>query len=138
MTRALEISPELDNGRCGLGLIALHEGAFADALERFRECPNEKLRLQGEALALHSLGRRVEAQRSLDRLIKRYMEVAPFLIAGVYAWRGQRSRALDWVERAYALRDPRTVQIKHNPILRSLRGEPRWDALLRKMNLPPD
>ena len=138
MERALEISPDLVLGQCGLGFVSLQEGNLAVALDTFRKCPLETHRLSGEAMTLHSLGQRAQAQEALDRLIARYSEVASFQIATVYAWRGERSRSLDWLERAYALRDTRIGALKGNPILRRLHGEPRFKALLGKMNLPPD
>jgi Tfp pilus assembly protein PilF len=53
-----------------------------------------------------------------------------------YAMAGDRARALDWLEKACAERDPNVMYLGINPVLDSLRAEPRFQALLRKMNLP--
>jgi len=53
-----------------------------------------------------------------------------------YLMAGDRARALDWLETAYAERDPQMLFIGVNPVLSPLRAEPRFQALLRKMNLP--
>ncbi len=53
-----------------------------------------------------------------------------------YAMVGDRSRALDLLERAYAWRDPNIPFMSCLPIFDPLRTEPRFQALLRKMNLP--
>ena len=58
-----------------------------------------------------------------------------YQIAEVYAWRGETERALDWLERAYAQRDGGMVDIKVDPRVASLHGQPRYDALLRAMDL---
>ena len=53
-----------------------------------------------------------------------------------YAMAGDRALALDWLERAYADRDPNMPFIGVNPIFDPLRAEPRFQTLLRQMNLP--
>ena len=59
-----------------------------------------------------------------------------FDAASSYAMAGDRARALDWLEKAYAERDPNMPYISCLPIFDPLRAEPRFQALLRKMNLP--
>ena len=49
---------------------------------------------------------------------------------------GDHAHALDWLEKAYADRDPNTPSIGCNPMFDSVRTDPRFQALLRKMNLP--
>jgi hypothetical protein len=60
-----------------------------------------------------------------------------------YAWRGERDKAIEWLERAYRQRDgglvavlPWVSRVKWNPVFRSLQDDPRYSALLGKMNLP--
>ncbi len=53
-----------------------------------------------------------------------------------YTMAGDRALALDWLEKAYTDRDPSMPFIGCTPIFDPLRGEPRFQALLRKMNLP--
>jgi len=53
-----------------------------------------------------------------------------------YAMAGDLALSLDWLERAYADRDPNLPFIGCNPIFDPLRAEPRFQALLQKMNLP--
>jgi hypothetical protein len=59
-----------------------------------------------------------------------------FDAAGNYAIAGDRARALDLLERAYAERDPNMPYIGCMPFFDPLRAEPRFQALLRRMNLP--
>ena len=54
----------------------------------------------------------------------------------MYAWRGETDRALEWLERAHAQRDGGLILVKVDPLLRGLRGNPRYTALIRKINLP--
>ncbi len=62
----------------------------------------------------------------------------PMDAAENYAMAGDRARALDMLERAYAEGEPNIVYIGVNPIFDPLRAEPLFQALLRKMNLPLD
>jgi hypothetical protein len=57
-------------------------------------------------------------------------------IAELYAYRGQSDEAMSWLDRAYAQKDPELATIKGEWLLRSLESDPRYKALLRKMNLP--
>jgi serine/threonine-protein kinase len=49
---------------------------------------------------------------------------------------GDRARALDWLERSYAEGVANLPYIGIDPVNDPLRNEPRFQALLRKMNLP--
>jgi hypothetical protein len=60
----------------------------------------------------------------------------PFSVAEVYAYRGEADTALQWLDRAYAQRDPSLYLIKGDPLLKNLESDPRFKAFLRKMNLP--
>jgi len=53
-----------------------------------------------------------------------------------YVIAGDRERALDWLEKAYEERAPSMPYIGCNPLFDPLRSEPRFQALLRRMNLP--
>jgi hypothetical protein len=50
--------------------------------------------------------------------------------------RGDRSAALDWLDRAYRERDPNLMWVKLDPTTKSLADEPRFKALLRRTKLP--
>ena len=62
----------------------------------------------------------------------------PYVIASVYAWCGDRDGALGWLEKAIAEHDDDLVTLKVDPLFRSIRGDPRYLAMIRKMNFPPD
>ena len=95
---------------------------------------DEGFRLAGQAEAEYSLGHIDVSQRILEELIAK--KAPPFGIAGVYAWRGEKDKAFEWAERAYAERDMGITWLKIDTYFRGLRGDPRYKALLRKMNLP--
>ena len=95
-------------------------------------------KLSRQAAALHDLGRTAEAQRLINELIARHGHDGAFQIAEAYAWFGHLDKAFEWLDRAYVQRDGGLRAVKYSPLLRGLRGDPRYAALLKKMNLPPD
>jgi hypothetical protein len=76
------------------------------------------------------------SQQALDEAIAKDARDAAYQIAQVFAWRGERTKAFEWLERAYSQRDAGLVSIKADPLLKSLHADPRFDALRRKLKLP--
>jgi TolB-like protein/Flp pilus assembly protein TadD len=132
--RALAIAPNSIRARNNLGDLELFENRPEEALAVFRKIEDEHFSSTGRARAEYSLGHAEASQRILKQLIAR--EDDAYGTARVYAWRGEKNQALESLERAYAQRDPGITWIKIDPFFRSLRGDPRYNALLQKMNLP--
>jgi hypothetical protein len=120
-----------------LASVLLLQGRAADALATSRRLSFEPYRLTLVALAEHALGHARESQEALDLLVARWRRVAAFQVAEVHAWRGERDLAFEWLERAYAQHDPGLCWLKTDALLRPLGDDPRFAALLRKMNLSP-
>jgi serine/threonine-protein kinase len=59
-------------------------------------------------------------------------------IGSHYLLAGDNARALDWLEQAHEDRDPNLPYISCNPICDPVRSDQRFQALLRRMNLPAD
>jgi len=136
LDRALELNPDSEIVPVTRFQVSLQEGVAERALD---EAANARRPcLWCVAMAQHSLGRPVESQQALDALLKSSAAVTPYRIASVYAWRGERDRAFEWLGRAVAQRHPDLVFVKNDPVLRGLRGDPRFTALLQKMRLPLD
>jgi serine/threonine-protein kinase len=132
LRRLIEILPEADFPLSWLGILRLYEGNAKEALVTFQSLSEERLRLFGVALAEHTLGHAKESQQALDQLIA---EGAPaYAVAEIYAWRGEKDKAFEWLDRAYQRHTG--SDLRHDPLVTSLHGDPRFAALLRKMNLP--
>jgi serine/threonine protein kinase/tetratricopeptide (TPR) repeat protein len=85
-------------------------------------------------------GLRNEAQAVLEELITqgRTTYVPPAALAAVYRGLGEVDQALEWLEKGVEERDMFAVGgFKCEPRYILLRGHPRYQALLRKMNLQP-
>jgi adenylate cyclase len=61
---------------------------------------------------------------------------AAYDVAQCVLYAGDTARALDWLEKAYEMRDPNMPYLGVLPIYDPLRSDPRFQALLRKMGLP--
>jgi Flp pilus assembly protein TadD len=87
----------------------------------------------GHALAV--TGARLESRKVLDKMVSlsqgRY--VPPSFIVVVYVGLGDRDRAFQWFEKAYA---ERSVQIWVRPDPRLIRSDPRFKHLMKRMGLP--
>jgi hypothetical protein len=81
------------------------------------------------------LGRRKESDASLAELLAKYSKNGPYQIAAVYAFRGEKDRAFEWLDRAYAEHDAGITEMKTDPLLVNLHGDDRYKAMLSKMHL---
>ena len=134
--RALEINPESAYALNDLGMIQLLQGHAAEALETFRKIETGMFRLTSLAMVEHTLGHAKESQQALDEAIAKHASDAAYQIAEAYAWRGEKDKAFEWLERAYRQEDGGLSAVKLDPLLVSIRSDPRFHALLRKINLP--
>ena len=119
-----------------LGFVELLAGQPAMALALF-EKRDGWIRLMGLALAHHDLGHAKQAQEALDGLLA-LPEPPAYQLAQVYARWGDRDGAFAQLERGLASADAGMRYLKYDPLLRDLRGDPRYATLLKKMNLPLD
>ena len=76
-------------------------------------------------------------QKAADTLAARSRTtfVLPWDIASWYAYAGDKNRSLDWLERAYEVRDPNLPYL-WLPDFDFLRSDPRFRDLLQRMKLP--
>ena len=135
LRKSLELSPDMDNAHALLSRIALAQSQPQLALSEIEKEPHEGFRFSGLPLVYHALGRKKESDASLAQLLAKYSKDAPYQIAAAYAFRGEKDRAFEWLDRAYALRDPGLTEIKADPLLANLRGDGRYKAMLMKMRL---
>ena len=136
LNRALALAPEHAYAPLDLGLVSLLEGNPVAALAEFARTPLEPFRLTGVVMAEHDLGHVAASHQTLDTLIARHAEGYAYQISEAYAWRGESDRAFAWLERACAQRDAGLQRIKYDPTLRTLRNDPRYQALIKKLGLP--
>ena len=83
-------------------------------------------------------GRNDEAEALIKELKEtaRHRYVSGFFFAEAYVGLGQRKQAITWLERAYEEHDQWMVFANSYPGLDRLRSEPRFQALMHRMNFP--
>ncbi len=136
LRRCLEINPESSFGGHHVAILQLLEGNAVEALATARKIGIEAFRLTDVAMAEHSLGHAKESQQALDELIAKHASDGAYQVAEAFAWRGEKDKAFEWLERAYQQRDGGLSEVKVDLLLDRLHGDPRFKALLKKMNLP--
>jgi eukaryotic-like serine/threonine-protein kinase len=62
----------------------------------------------------------------------------PFDIANCYAMAGERDTTIEWLEKGFEVRDPNMPYVGLYPVFDDLRPDPRFQDLLRRMNLPAE
>ena len=137
LNRSFEINPDGMYIHWHLGVLELLSSEPQKALTHFRQIKTQDLRLAGIAIAEHALHHATESQAALNELIATLPHEAADQIAEAFAWRGDRDKAFEWLERAYAQRDGGISDVKTDPLLAGLRSDPRYPAFLRKLGLPP-
>jgi len=135
LQKALELNPQHAFAHVGLGQILLAQGHRQEALAQMQQETADWGRLQGEAFAYYSLGRRQESDAALRELIAAHANDSAFQIAEVYAYRGEVDKAIQWLDRAYEQHDSGLIGLKLDPLFKSLHQHPRYIEILKKMRL---
>lgn len=136
LRRAIDLNPDLWNGHIFLSEIYILQGRPQDALPEIERVRLDSTRVLLYAIAYHALGRKKESNAALSELIAKYHRGSEYAIAEVYSFRNQPDEAFEWLERAYGERNSGLIITKVDPLLKNLGHDPRYAALLKKLNLP--
>jgi TolB-like protein/DNA-binding winged helix-turn-helix (wHTH) protein/Tfp pilus assembly protein PilF len=134
--KALELNPDVTSGHMLLSQIYVMQRRPQDALPEIELVPYHSWRAFVSAIVYQAVGREKDSETALSELIAKYHEDGAYQIAMVYAFRDQSDKAFEWLDRAYAQHDGGLIGMKVEPLLKSLHGDPRFAAFLKKLNLP--
>ena len=136
--RVTELNSSAPWAHAGLGLSYLLQNKFEEAATEAQADAGEWARLLIVSCARWAQKRVPESDAALNELIKNEAETAAFQVAEAYAYRGDKDKAFEWLERARRQRDPGLGNLLKDPLLENLRNDPRWNAFLHKMGLAND
>ena len=136
--RVVELNPAAPWAHAGLGLSYLLENKFEEAATAAQAEAGEWARLLIVSCARWGQKRVTESDAALAQLTANESETAAYQIAEVYAYRGDKDRAFEWLERARRQRDPGLASLRKDPLLPNLHDDPRWNAFLHTMGLADD
>jgi TolB-like protein/DNA-binding winged helix-turn-helix (wHTH) protein/Tfp pilus assembly protein PilF len=126
----------------GLGWSYREKKMYPEAVAALERSVNDTRRhpfAVGSLACVYGLaGKNREAMELINELKERDRQgyVSGFVFAYAHLGLGEKDQALTWLERAYEDRDELMVYIKAEPTWDALRSEPRFQALLRRMNFP--
>jgi len=141
MRKVLEVEPNFLTARGCLQLVYLHTGRHAEAETEVREI----LRLSNGlpwvkawmAAGFAFAGRKEEARTILDEVkalpLETYVGAQPIVYA--YVGLGEKEKAVELIEREYETRASWLPQLAQDPLLASIRLEPRVIEVLKKIGL---
>jgi TolB-like protein/tetratricopeptide (TPR) repeat protein len=140
--RMLQLDPTYPGALIHRALTYLQTGSYDEAIRHFQKAIGDDrpaFPLAWLACAYGRAGERTEALKILNDLQTRSKRtyVSPYLIALIHANVGNSEQALQWLERAYAERNPMLAFLRFDFSLDPLRSDPRFQDLVRRMNFPP-
>ena len=134
--KAAELQPASASSHRWQVVIAVLRGDGETALREAQLEPDEGYRRFELALAQQVRGNRQAADAALADLIASGRHQLAFQIAEVYAIRGEKDKAFEWLQIAFDEHDTGTLTLLVDPLLRGLHDDPRYKNLLAKLGLP--
>ena len=140
MKKTLEMDKTSAASRFILGYAYDAMGQYNEAITEYQET----MRVAGVdtstqcylGYALAKAGKRTEAEALLKQLETTKEYVSPAELAILYIGLGDKERSLSALERSYAAHDLQMQYLVADPHYDSLRSEPRFQELVRKVGLP--
>ncbi len=134
--KALELNPQFQRAHLYLGRNYLLSGKIEMALKEMHEENLEVFRTFGMALAYYAANKTKEADDALKIFADKFQNEWTYLLAELYAYRGEKDNAFVWLDKAFQKKDGWLVFLKGDPLLKKLKGDLRYETFLKKMNLP--
>lgn len=143
LEKVIELDPNYWNARSWLGLAYLKQGRNTEAFTELQKGivlsrnANRALAFLGYAKAV--TGERTEATAIVKELEEKYtrLEATILNIAMVYAGLGDKDQAFAWLEKNFEARSGEAARIRWYPSFESLRGDARYQSLIRRIGQTP-
>jgi hypothetical protein len=98
--------------------------------------PDDPYRLTDEALIAGLRGDRDESDQIIAELTEAYPNTVNYQLAQIYAQRHESEKVFEALDDAWTYRDPGLARLKVDPFMDPVRSDPRYEALVQKLNFP--
>ena len=139
--RCVEYEPDFARGRSTLGWAYMKSGMPEQGLaelERAAALAPENVMYRAQLGQAYAMAGKTADAREMLRQLEQLSEkrfVSPYHMAYVYTGLGEADRAMDLLEQAFEERAGSVYGIKGSFLFTTLHSHPRFQALLRQMNL---
>jgi eukaryotic-like serine/threonine-protein kinase len=140
--KIIELNPNFGPAYQYLALSYLKQGRNAEAIaaaEKAVDLTNRSAITLGDLGYVYAVvGKRAEAMdliKELEEKYTRHQAVGQYL-AAVYMGLGDKNKAFEWLEKDFQARDGKLAEIRWQLQFDSLRDDPRYKHLLKRMGLP--
>ncbi|MCM3900760.1 MAG: protein kinase [Pyrinomonadaceae bacterium] len=137
-----DLEPGYPVGRLYLSQAYLEKGMYAEAVaiseQWLQSDPTNQWALRNAGFAYAKAGRRDKAEEMISRLreIAKTQYIATARIACISGALGDKDRAFDELNKAFAARDWELYRLNVDLYWRPLRDDPRFTELVKRLNLP--
>jgi class 3 adenylate cyclase/TolB-like protein/cytochrome c-type biogenesis protein CcmH/NrfG len=141
LQKTITLSPNFNSSYWHLGNTFLQKKMYSEAIDAYSKLApgNFDFGLTGMILlsqAYSVSGDKRKAKDEFQKISKEdYLKIDPVLVAEFYISQGNIDEALDQLERGFDSHSIMMVGLKIEPFLDPIRNEPRFKALMKKMNL---
>jgi TolB-like protein/Tfp pilus assembly protein PilF len=141
--RLIDLDPNFPRAHQSLALAYLEQERYPEALAELQKAvslsPGDRQALRDLGYGYAVAGKQSEARAVIKELQAKYEkeEAFPADVAAVFAGLGDKDQAFAWLEKDFQAREGRLARIRYHVPYESLRSDPRYADLLRRMGLNP-
>ncbi len=141
--RVIDLDPGFPRGHWALGLGYLKQGRYSEAIAELQKAVQlsggERQLLGHLGYAYAISGKGADALAILKEVQGKYQkhEALAQDVAAIYSGLGDKDQAFAWLEKDFEARSGQLARIRWEPPFESLRSDPRFADLLRRMGLKP-
>jgi TolB-like protein/Tfp pilus assembly protein PilF len=142
LNKTVEMDPDFIHTHGLLGLVYLEKSMHEEALSEFQKEGTISKGIEPTAeiwigIFYAKTGKVNKARKILEDLIKRSKQefVSPYFIAILYFNLKEKDKGFSWLDKAYKENDSWLNFLKVDPGFDSVRSDPRFKALLKRMDL---
>jgi serine/threonine-protein kinase len=140
--KTIEMDPSIMYAHLHIGAAYVGKSMYEEALIEFQKEREISKGLHAwseawAALTYMQMGEPDEAQKVLDNLLEdsEQRNISPFILACLHFVLGNNDEGFKLSDKAFKEHDPWLCWLKVSPLLDCIRSDPRYTALLKKMNL---